>query len=156
TAHGSEEIAARALRSGATSYVPKRHLGRDLIRVVQQIVALAAPDPGNERVLECLEETRFRFALANDVALVAPLIRRLEVIVLEMGLCDRAELIRLAVALREAIVNAIDHGNLELDSKLRQDDERVYKQLGEQRRVQPPYSERRVRITVDVTRSEAT
>src|SRR6185437_13935808 len=36
TAHGSEEIAARALRVGAASYVPKRYLGQDLAQVVQQ------------------------------------------------------------------------------------------------------------------------
>ena len=143
TAHGSEEIAARALRCGATSYVPKRYLSRDLPHVVRQIIA-------------SLDETRSRFTLPNDESLVTPLIRRLEGAVFEMGLCDRAELIRVAVALREAIVNAIDHGNLELDSKLRQDDERVYQRLGDERREQSPYRARRVRIDIGVTRSEAT
>src|SRR5580704_12367782 len=42
TAHGSEEIAARALRSGAASYVPKRYLAQDLAQVVHQIIAMAA------------------------------------------------------------------------------------------------------------------
>jgi CheY-like chemotaxis protein len=156
TAHGSEEIAARALRCGATSYVPKRYLSRDLPHVVRQIIAMAAPDPGAERIIKSLDETRFRFTLGNDHSLVPPLIRRLEEVVLEMGLCDRAELIRMAVAIREAIVNAIDHGNLELDSELRQDDERVYDRLGEERRQQSPYRERRVLFDVGVTRTEAT
>jgi CheY-like chemotaxis protein/anti-sigma regulatory factor (Ser/Thr protein kinase) len=156
TANGSEEIAARALRSGAASYVPKRNLGGDLAHVVRQIVALAGPDPGHERIIESLDEARFRFTLANDGSLIAPLIRRLERIVIEMRLCDRTELIRVAVALREAIVNAIDHGNLELDSELRQEDERIYEQLGDERRQQPPYCERRVSIDVNVTRTEAT
>jgi CheY-like chemotaxis protein/anti-sigma regulatory factor (Ser/Thr protein kinase) len=155
TAHGSEEIAARALRCGAASYVPKRYLARDLAEVVRQVIALAAPDPEHARILECLEETRFRFALPNDDALVAPLVRRLEEVVLAMGVCDRAEVIRLAVALREAVLNAIEHGNLELDSELRQDDERVYRRLGEERRGQSPYRERRVRIDVGVTHAEA-
>jgi CheY-like chemotaxis protein/anti-sigma regulatory factor (Ser/Thr protein kinase) len=156
TAHGSEEIAAQALRSGAASYVPKRYLSRDLAHVVQQIIAMAAPDPEQGRITDSLDETRFRFTLVNDGSLVAPLVRRLEKVVLEMGLCDRTELIRLAVALREAIVNAIDHGNLELDSELRQDDERIYHRLGEERQKLSPYRERRVRIDVDVTRSDAT
>jgi DNA-binding response OmpR family regulator len=156
TAHGSEEIAARALRCGATSYVPKRYLGRDLAAVVHQIVAMAAPDSDQKRIMESLEETRLRFCVANDESLLPPLIRRLEEVVMEMGLCDRAELIRLAVAVRESIINAIDHGNLELDSELRQDDERVYQRLGEERRCQSPYCDRRVRIEMRVTRSEAT
>jgi CheY-like chemotaxis protein/anti-sigma regulatory factor (Ser/Thr protein kinase) len=156
TAHGSEEIAARALRSGAASYVPKRYLGRDLAHVLQQIIAMAAPDPDHERVSASLEETRFRFTLGNDHSLVPPLVRRLEKVVLEMGLCDRAELIRMAVAIRESIINAIDHGNLELDSELRQDDECVYERLGKERREQSPFRERRVVFSVGVTRSEAT
>jgi CheY-like chemotaxis protein len=156
TAHGSEEIAARALRCGAASYVPKRYLGRDLAGVVRKILAMTAPDPAQERIIASLEETRLRFSLVNDDSLVAPLIRRLEEVVFEMGLCDRAELIRVAVALNEAIVNAIDHGNLELNSELRQDDERNYWRLGDERRAQPPYRDRRVRIDVGVTRTEAT
>ena len=127
TAHGSEEIAARALRAGAASYVPKRYLSRDLAPVVHQIVAMSAVDPSHERIIESLDETRCRFTLSNDESLVAPLIRRLEANVQEMSLCDQTELIRLAVALHEAIVNAIDHGNLELNSDLRQDDESVYR-----------------------------
>jgi CheY-like chemotaxis protein/anti-sigma regulatory factor (Ser/Thr protein kinase) len=156
SAHGSEEIAARALRCGAASYVPKRYIGRDLPEVVRQIIALAAPHPDRERIIESLDETRLRFTLANEGSLVAPLIRRLEQLVREMGVCDQADLIRLAVALRESIVNAIDHGNLELDSELRQDDERIYHKLGEERRMQSPYRERRVRIAAGVTRTEAT
>jgi anti-sigma regulatory factor (Ser/Thr protein kinase) len=62
----------------------------------------------------------------------------------------------MAVALSEAVTNAIDHGNLELDSELRQDDERVYHRLGEERGKQSPYCERRVQVSVGVTRSEAT
>ena len=93
TAHGSEEIAAQALRAGAASYVPKRYLSRDLAPVVREIVAMSAPDPSHERIIESLDETRCRFTLANDHTLVAPLIRRLESLVHEMGLCDQTEII---------------------------------------------------------------
>jgi CheY-like chemotaxis protein len=156
TAHGSEEIAAQALRAGAASYVPKRYLCRDLAPVVRQIVAMSAPCPLHERIIESLDETRCRFTLANDDSLVAPLIRRIETIVHEMSLCDETEIVRLAVALQEAIVNAMDHGNLELNSDLRQDDESVYQRLGDERRLLSPYRERKVRIDVAVTRTEAT
>src|SRR5262249_37555573 len=94
TAHGSDEIAARALRSGAASYVPKRFLSQDLAPVVRQIVAMTAPDRDQERIIASLEESRFRFALTNDESLVAPLIRRLEAVVRETDLCDQTELIR--------------------------------------------------------------
>src|SRR5262245_49554999 len=34
TAHGSEEVALQALRSGASSYVPKKNLAQDLLDTV--------------------------------------------------------------------------------------------------------------------------
>ena len=48
TAHGSEDIAAKA-RSGAASYVPKRHLAQDLAAVVTHIIAMAAPNLDRRR-----------------------------------------------------------------------------------------------------------
>src|SRR4051794_28779866 len=39
TAFGSEEIASKALRAGAASYVPKRNVARDLAEVVAQVLA---------------------------------------------------------------------------------------------------------------------
>ena len=59
------------------------------------------------------------------------------------------------IALHEALVNAIQHGNLELSSDLRQEDERAFQDLGEQRRRQPPYKDRRVRVRATLSRSEA-
>ena len=38
TAHGSEELAVRALQGGAASYVPKRELARDLLETVEGVM----------------------------------------------------------------------------------------------------------------------
>src|SRR5438270_288773 len=67
----------------------------------------------------------------------------------QLKLCDKAGLIRIGTALHEVLVNAIEHGNLELSSELRETgDRRVYLKLAEDRRQQPPYRDRRVYITV--------
>jgi CheY-like chemotaxis protein len=39
TAHGSEDIAIRALKAGAASYVPKKSLARDLAETLDQVLA---------------------------------------------------------------------------------------------------------------------
>lgn len=156
TAHGSEDLAAAALRRGAASYVPKRNLAHDLVPTLAGILTLSGTDPDAGRVQGCLERTDLRFLLPNDSAMVPPLVRRLEALVGSMGWCDESSLLRLSVALRESLMNAIDHGNLELDSELRQEDERVYRRMGEERRGQPPYRDRRVLLEARVTRSEAT
>ena len=68
---------------------------------------------------------------------------------------DRNERIRVGIALNEALLNAIQHGNLELDSDLRQEEEQVFRDLGEERRRQPPYRDRRVHVRATLSRSEA-
>src|SRR5689334_13636789 len=42
TQHGSEEIAVEALQKGAASYVPKRHLRRDIVATIDDVLAVAS------------------------------------------------------------------------------------------------------------------
>src|SRR5262249_40063385 len=86
---------------------------------------------------------------------IAPLVGHLEAGLTRMALCDETGLIRIAVALREALVNAMEHGNLEVSSVLREGDGRSYHELVQARRQQSPYCDRRVHLTVKESRSEA-
>jgi anti-sigma regulatory factor (Ser/Thr protein kinase) len=52
-------------------------------------------------------------------------------------------------------VNAIQHGNLELASELREvDGGKPYYELAERRRSEAPYRDRRVRLTAELRRDE--
>jgi CheY-like chemotaxis protein len=155
TAMGSEDVAARALHQGAASYVRKRSLAREVVRTVGSVLAVARALPLQERALDGLTEGRFGFVLDNDPAQVPPLVGFLEQVASLLHPRDRTERIRVGMALHEALLNAIQHGNLELSSDLRQEDEEVFRDLGEQRRRQPPYRERRVRVRATLTRTEA-
>ena len=44
TAHGSEEIAVKALQKGAASYVPKRQLAKELVGTIQNILEVTLAD----------------------------------------------------------------------------------------------------------------
>src|SRR5215218_3259615 len=46
SAHGSEEIAADALQRGAASYVPKRRMARDMVRTVDNVLAVSGEAVG--------------------------------------------------------------------------------------------------------------
>jgi CheY-like chemotaxis protein len=155
TALGSEEIAVQALQKGAASYIPKRNLTNDIVNTLENVLAVAQASGDRQRVLGCLTQSEHRFVLDNDATLVPPLIVHLEENVSRMQATDRTDLMRVGIALHEALLNAIQHGNLELSSDLRQEDERVYRDLGEQRRRQSPYKDRHVRVTVALTRGEA-
>ena len=60
------------------------------------------------------------------------------------------------MALHEALLNAIQHGNLEVSSELRQSDaERTFVELTEARRQQAPYRDRHVGVQVRLTPRQA-
>jgi CheY-like chemotaxis protein/anti-sigma regulatory factor (Ser/Thr protein kinase) len=155
TAHGSDEIAAQALKKGAASYVPKVKLADELADTVQSVLSVAKVDREHRRLLECLTQTESHFVLENDPTLIPPLIGHLEAGLTRMKLCDETGLIQIAIALREAIINAMEHGNLEADSKLREDSGEQYYKLLAERRQQEPYSERRVHVVSRESRDEA-
>lgn len=156
TAHGSEEIAAAALSEGAASYVPKRNLADELIRTIGRVLALAEAPRLDRAVLACLEETKSRFVLDNDLAQVKPLIAHLRDQLTDLAFCDETGMMQIAVALDEGIVNAMLHGNLEVDSSLREvGPDTFYEHIRERRR-RPPYRDRRVHVTAMVTPAEAT
>jgi CheY-like chemotaxis protein/anti-sigma regulatory factor (Ser/Thr protein kinase) len=156
TAHGSEEIAVQALRKGAASYVAKRNLAAELVDMVRSVLEIARADLSQKHILACLTLTESHYELGNEIGAIAPLIGQLEANLDRMHLCDETGLIRVAVALREALVNAIYHGNLDLTSALLEDDEARFVELAALRPHQEPYARRRVSLIARETRNEVT
>ncbi len=156
TAHGSEEIAVRALQKGAASYVPKRNLAAVLADTVASVIEMSRGAIHEKRLFESLVHTEASFVIDNDLTAIPPLVGHLEASLVRLRLCDATGLLQVAVALREAIVNAIIHGHLEVGSELREQDEPAFADLVARRRVEAPYGDRRVRVTARETRSEAT
>lgn len=155
TAHGSEEIAVAALQKGAASYVPKRNLARDLVPTVESVLSVTQANRNQEQILVCLERSEFRFVLASDPGVIPPLIGHLQDLMMQMKLTDKAGLIRIGTALHEALINALEHGNLELRSDLRETDDRSsYLRMVEERRSVPPYHDRRIYVHARFSRDE--
>ena len=63
------------------------------------------------------------FVLDNDISHVSPMVSHIEHLVGQFNFCEPNSMMLIGVALHEALTNAMLHGNLELDSKLRDDDE---------------------------------
>lgn len=155
TAHGSEELAMEALRRGAASYVPKRNLAHDLAGTLEGVIEASQGKQSRDRLMECLTRTESHFVLENDPALIPPLVSYLKENVFRMSGSDDTGLIRVTIALREALLNAMEHGNLELNSTLREEDTDGYHRLAAQRRNEKPYSDRRVFVASRESEAEA-
>jgi CheY-like chemotaxis protein len=155
TAFGSEEIAIKALQKGAASYVPKGNLVKDLAETVESVLAISSGAINQQRLLECLTQTESHFILDNEPGLIPPLITYLQDNLTRMKLCDEIGRIRVSVALQEALVNAIHHGNLEVGSELKEKDDKAYQSMVDERRREKPYRTRRVHVKARETPAEA-
>lgn len=154
TAFGSEDIAADALKRGAANYVPKKELAAVLLSTVENLLAVTrSPQPNSP--YRCLQHLEAVFLLGNDPVLVPDLIGHIQNVLTQVQRYDDNTMMRLGIALNEAIVNAIFHGNLELDSSLREGDGRRFDVLAEQRRGLEPYASRQVAVSARVSQTEA-
>jgi CheY-like chemotaxis protein len=156
TSKGKEEIALRALRQGAASYVPKPLLTSALMMTLRDVLAAACRDGGNLRLMQCLTNDECSFTLPNDSQLIAPLVAYLQHRVIEIGMTDESERMRVAVGLEEALVNSLFHGNLELSSQLRDEDPERYEQLILERVREEPYCSRQLHVCASLSRQSLT
>ena len=133
TGKGSEEIAVKALKAGAASYVPKGVLHQHLLTTVQDVLDMVRERHSHARLMGCLKRGQFQFVLDNDAGLIPSLINYVQSLVSSIGLCDEASVIRVCIALEEALRNAMFHGNLELTSEQREGDPGEYQRLVDER-----------------------
>ncbi|HAN99963.1 MAG TPA: response regulator receiver protein [Planctomycetaceae bacterium] len=144
TSNGSEKLAIEALKAGASSYSPKHALKEDLVPTLRTVLASAVEEERKERVLQRRVRHAMHFVLENDNSLIGPLVEFLQQQLIGWEEADR---LRIGIALDETLVNAMYHGNLEVGSDLRQDDESEYYKTIELRAKTAPYSHRK--LTVD-------
>lgn len=144
------------MRRGASSYVPKRDLARELEATLEQVLAASQVDDQRQRVLGSLTRRDSRFVLENDPALVSPLVALLIEDLTALHICDATGATRVGIALEEALLNALYHGNLEMNSRLKEASHEAFQRQVALRRQLMPYKERRIRILANLTTADAT
>lgn len=149
TSHGSESAATESLRGGATSYTPKDCLAKDLLRTCEYVLDLArhVSHPVTNR--STFEQ---RFVLGNDCSLIMPLIEHLQNF---MPIWAEECRLQMGMAIGEALVNAIHHGNLEVCSSTREGEhDGRYYELVKARQIESPFCDRRVNVQAQFNQDE--
>jgi anti-sigma regulatory factor (Ser/Thr protein kinase) len=103
---------------------------------------------------------RHQFKLENDPSLIPALLDFIRESMIRLHLGDPAQQRQVAVAVEEALLNAMLHGNLELpELTIRDARQKLHEgktsELVEDRRKDPMYGQRRVLIGIDLTHSKA-
>ncbi|TWT86103.1 ATP-binding response regulator [Neorhodopirellula pilleata] len=156
TRPGAERVACEALLRGAASYVPESLIETALVETVGQVIAVGQSSLCATELEQCISRTKLELVLPSQESLVPAVIAKLEQATDQLGLFDEMIWTQVAMALDEAILNAMIHGNLEVDSGLREVDEgQAYWDMIQERRQTAPYSDRRTFITLTATRNQA-
>lgn len=155
TGFGSEQIAVEALQAGASSYVPKANFRENLQQALETVLSVVNAEQQRELVRLFHQETESHYVLGYEPGGPQALISHILEGMKHLAFCDKLSMMRISTALAEAMINAIDHGNLELDSKLREDTGLDYRKLGNERMKVAPYKDRRVYVTVKLTTEQA-
>ncbi|WLT30353.1 response regulator [Geothrix sp. PMB-07] len=159
TGQASVDYAIRAMRLGAANLFMKPIAIRDLVQSVFHLVDLHRDFRLADDGLRGLVNERRHFLFRSDELNVPSLVRHLTDRLVPMGFASTSNLDVIAMAFHEALVNALEHGNLELDSSLKGDlfaKEDPYGLLRDQRMADQAYAGRliEVRLAMDTERFE--
>ncbi len=159
TAYGSESLALEALEQGAASYVPKSQLVSKLPDTVEDVLTRAEADRKHRELMRCARRTEFSFVLENEPTLIDPLVNLVQETISGMGFGDFYSRLQVAMALKQALLNALFHGNLEISQEQMQEVSDMLigadePSLVERRRAESPYSERRIYADVSLLPDE--
>jgi DNA-binding NarL/FixJ family response regulator len=151
---GADEAVVRALQLGAASYVPRSAMARDLASTVARLLSLCGTSEAPAGILARRIESQSTFELSNDARLFPPLVAYVQDELQRFGLVGGDERVLVSVAIEEALVNGMIHGNLEIEASDRDAGFRVFEALVEERRQSSPYRNRRLYVTVRMTPTE--
>lgn len=155
TSKGSEDIAIEALKAGISFYVPKRSLANDLVDTVQRITSSMQESRKRSELFNRLSERNESYSIENDVELVMTMSRYLQATLAETWSLDKADRMRTGTALEEALLNAMYHGNLEVNSELKDQDHQAFYALADERRQAKPWIDRRIHVQIWMNAEEA-
>ena len=153
--HSDTKNALNALQLGACDYLIKKIKPLELQRTLDRAVSLHEGFHFSAYALDhLLQETR-TLEIGNDFEGVNRIIAFMTQDLPSYGIQIQEQLFRMNMLLKEAIENAIFHGNLELSSEMRRKNPQLFYKTAEQKRDIDPYKNRRLTLQYDISRNSA-
>ena len=147
--------ALNALQLGACDFIIKKIKPLELQRTLDRVVSLHEGFHFSAYALDhLLQETR-TLEIGNDFEGVNRIIAFMTQDLPSYGILIQEQLFRMNMLLKEAIENAIFHGNLELSSEMRRDNPQLFYKTAEQKRDIDPYKNRNLILQYDISRNSA-
>lgn len=153
TGQGNMEDAINALRCGADDFIRKPFDANDVVLTVHSILRRKQEESIAESFAKYIEYSKTQYAIPNDISLVNVLAFQLTKNLVPAGFCSRTVAENLSLALKEAITNALCHGNLEISSNIRENEGlKSFNEEIEKRSEDPFYKSRKIYISCEQTK----
>ena len=152
---GQDELTLSALRAGAASFINKSNVPRDIGDTLSEVLHTSISQLKQTMFRKRLTGLTCEYTLENDSDFIGPVVTQAELMLQQFRLFDESERMRIGVAIHEALVNAMIHGNLEVASSLKNDNWDEYHGQIARRNQTKPYSDRRVKVLLQATREQA-
>ncbi len=126
----------------------------DCSRTLNAVLSSSQANLQCKRLVGYLFKDESRFCLENDPELIGPLVAHIQERIAKMNGVSETDRMQVGVALHEGLLNALFHGNLEVNSELREAGEAEYLALASERRQLEPWCARRIHVSSHWTSSE--
>ena len=158
TGYGRREDVIEALRLGASNFLMKPQEVEMVHTIAAKILRMRYKERLEQRIFEHFIEEKQIYHIPSNLSFTLPLIDLLTEKIHKIGLCTRTELMNIRLALDEALVNAIIHGNLEIPSNAKGnslEELQKFNHLVKDRGQELPFISRKVKITSEITQDYA-
>ena len=156
TGSGNIEDAVNALRYGACDFIRKPFDVNEVAATVRSVLKRREEERLALDVGQHMRYEKSEFVLPADINLVNVMSYMATRYLPRMGICNKATAENVSLALREALSNAMFHGNLELSSDIREKEGiKAFNEMIEQKRAEEPYGSRRVSFSIEMNRDYA-
>lgn len=151
TGMGSEQLAIKALRDGASGYVAKSLAAELLVETVQRVVTLVRTRSGIDRLAPIADSVNIQLSLRNDLAALPGVVTMAQSLAKGISQTSSTGIIQLGAAVDAALSNALFRGNLQIDGHLPRDEQIS---LMQSRVRQIPYRNRRIKVRISLRHGE--
>ncbi|RJP31483.1 MAG: response regulator [Candidatus Omnitrophota bacterium] len=158
TGFGRREDAIEALRLGASNFLLKPQEVDQVHSIASKILRMRMKKRMKQRIFDFFVEERQTYYIPSEIQFTLPLIDLLTEKVECVGICNQSELMNIRLALDEAMVNAVIHGNLEITSQSKGttlDELVAFNQLVKERSKKEPFMHRKVKVSTQLSQDHA-
>lgn len=158
TGYGTLHDAIDAVKYGASNFILKPFDMSELFAVIEKIFSMMEEQEDTIEVVNFIDFEQTNFSIPNSIEAIRQVVHLLMQKASRYWNINTDDLMDLHVCLYEALVNAYEHGNLEVDSQLKhkihEDPTQSYEVFLIQRAQSEPYKNKKIIVEFNIDREK--